>query len=217
MKPTVYRKTNQRFFETTGRTLQVFPSGLLRVDATFVVPLEFLASVRQDFAIGQILTYNEVIGGTNAKGAARIFPAPRESYEIPGFCKLSVSAYDKVRVEAGFLFTLGKQIVTIQQSFTEAAEEEDQEDFQWTIIEKWLVDTVTTTSVIESASTDIGASVPILLRENLVNRRILGRVSEGGTRVIDVTWQEEFTAVSRRNFGAWHEVDVTKSKIPIYG
>jgi hypothetical protein len=196
-----------------GATIQGFPSGLFRVDQEFFVPNKFASQARERFAVNNTLS-----DGANFLGhsAARIFPAPKESREVPGFTKFTVSAYGFSRKFTEFIVTKGMQIVAINQSFTQDNDVQEEPPFNWTISEKWLISTVTTSGVISNGTNIPPRSGVTPPAPTLVNRQISGTLAPGGQTTITVNWQFEIAAITRRNFGFYDEYDLTESLIPYY-
>lgn len=80
----------------------------------------------------------------------------------------------------------------------------------WTVVETWLVDTFTTFTTVKATATSssIKASFPSL-SQSLKRRTRVGRVGNGGSTTLDLTWETSLTDLTRRNFGDIDEVDIT--------
>jgi hypothetical protein len=76
-----------------GRSVQTFPSGLVRVDRTYACKAADAGRYRQQFAIGNPLPFDD---GTPSIDQMSIFPEPQEDRGDDGFVRFSVSAYGRV-------------------------------------------------------------------------------------------------------------------------
>lgn len=91
MPAIIYQKTPGGLFATGERTVSTFPSGLVRVDQTFICPTSDAATHRADLAVG-----NDMPGGsTPAIDGLKIFPEPQEKKLDNGFTEFVVSAYGR--------------------------------------------------------------------------------------------------------------------------
>lgn len=77
------------------RSVQVFPSGLVRVDQTYVCQTTEEAKFRQQLDEGLILPNDD---GTPAIDGLYIFPRPNEIRNADGFTEFKVSAYGRINV-----------------------------------------------------------------------------------------------------------------------
>lgn len=84
-----------------GRTVQNFPSGLVRVERIYVCPTADLARFRPLLAEGNVLPYDD---GTPAIDGLYIFPTPNEVQRPDGYTEFRVSAYGRTRVFNGDLY-----------------------------------------------------------------------------------------------------------------
>ena len=76
-----------------GRSVQTFPSGLVRVDRTYACRAADAGRYRQQFAVGNILPFDD---GAPSIDPLSIFPEPKEEQGDDGFYRFSVSAYGRV-------------------------------------------------------------------------------------------------------------------------
>jgi hypothetical protein len=91
MPAIIYQKTPGGLFATGERTVSTFPSGLVRVDQTFICPTSDAATHRADLAVG-----NNMPGGSApAIDGLKIFPEPQEKKLDNGFTEFVVSAYGR--------------------------------------------------------------------------------------------------------------------------
>ena len=214
-------------FKMLGQTIHTFPSKLFRVDATFVVANEFRSIARYQFEVGSELNYTpqrSFVPGKISQGRnefavdlgsnepkAYIFPGIKESYDTPGFTKFIVSAYgidDRTQLSNT---VVGYQPATVQQTFTGVNAED--EPVTWTIIELWRIENAVTTGVM-NAEADPPVATGVSLNPTLVSSRIIGSVGVGGARGVNVAWERRTTAFTRRNFGRYHEYDITENLVP---
>jgi hypothetical protein len=76
-----------------GRSVQTFPSGLVRVDRTYACRAEDVGRYRQQFAVGNPLPFDD---GSPSIDQMSIFPEPQEERGDDGFVRFRVSAYGRV-------------------------------------------------------------------------------------------------------------------------
>jgi hypothetical protein len=76
-----------------GRSVQTFPSGLVRVDRTYACRAADAGRFRQQFAVGNPLPFDD---GAPAIDQMSIFPEPQEERGEDGFVRFRVSAYGRV-------------------------------------------------------------------------------------------------------------------------
>jgi hypothetical protein len=92
MPAIIYQKTPGGLFATGERTVSTFPSGLVRVDQTFICPTSDAATHRAALAVG-----NDMPGDSApAIDGLKIFPEPQEKKRDNGFTEFIVSAYGRV-------------------------------------------------------------------------------------------------------------------------
>ena len=76
-----------------GRSVQTFPSGLVRVDRTYACRAADAGRFRQQFAVGNPLPFDD---GAPSIDQMSIFPEPQEERGEDGFVRFRVSAYGRV-------------------------------------------------------------------------------------------------------------------------
>jgi hypothetical protein len=91
MPAIIYQKTPGGLFATGERTVSTFPSGLVRVDQTFICPTSDAATHRADLAVGEDMPG----GSAPAIDGLKIFPQPQERRRDDGFTEFIVSAYGR--------------------------------------------------------------------------------------------------------------------------
>lgn len=146
-----------------------------------------------------------------AEAFGSVFPDVSTRTMDTGLVEVSFDAYQA----AGSPTTLrGSLVVTLSKSFegTYTNSAGAVAATTWTVVETWLVDTVTTFTTVDSKATSgtVSVSSPALSR-SLKKRNILGRVGSGGAGSLTIAWTPDLTDVTRRNFGDIDEADVTYS------
>jgi hypothetical protein len=231
----IYVKENRLAvgFELLGRSIQTFPSGLGRADLIFVVENKFLEQARLQFQVDNSVSIIDTISRNLATprtpgtpesfqrlGQSRrgfIYPQPIEKKDVPGFTKFFVSAYFQDSASQ-FNELLNQQIVQISKSFTATVAVEGEEEpivYNWTVIERHIVDVVTVLGVAITGSREY--KFPSFdLQPFLLSRRISGEVAPDGETQIEPIWSERTVSVTRRNFGRYTEYEHTVTLVPEY-
>ena len=91
MSAIIYEKETNGLYPTGQRSVSTFPSGLIRVDQTFVCRTSAAATHRADLAVGEDMPG----GSTPAIDGLKIFPEPQEKRRDDGFTEFIVSAYGR--------------------------------------------------------------------------------------------------------------------------
>jgi hypothetical protein len=91
MPAIIYQKTPGGLFATGERTVTTFPSGLIRVDQSFVCPTSDADTHRAALAVGEDMPG----GSAPAIDGLKIFPEPQEKKRDNGFTEFIVSAYGR--------------------------------------------------------------------------------------------------------------------------
>lgn len=96
MSITIYETTPSGLYTTRERAISSFPSGLVRVDQTFVCKTSAAATHRSALAVGTNMP------GDNAPAidGLKIFPEPQEKRRTDGFTEFVVSAYGRTKTTA---------------------------------------------------------------------------------------------------------------------
>ena len=220
-------------FPLTGKTFQSFPSGLIRCDQEFVCRRENAAKSKQSLLSGFLFPQKpRSVGAVTDDGFIRfeefetgppfyIFPDAKESYDVPGFCKFSVSGYS-YQIASGDGYnsvTLQSQIVNISKQFEEeviAGEEEEPTEYVWTVSERWRVDSATYLGCVERLQSVSGPFKAAALDRRLINRQVIGEPAPGGQREISISWEIQQVSVTRNNFGLRDEFSSTETLVPYY-
>lgn len=111
---TIYEKTPGALVATPGRTVATFPSGLCRVDQTYVCATAHAAGHRATLAVG-----NDMPDGNEAPAidGLKIFPQPQETERGDGFTEFAVSAYGRTSREMTNIELL-KQDIDVSSTWT---------------------------------------------------------------------------------------------------
>ena len=91
MSITIYEKTPSGLYATGDRTVSTFPSGLVRVDQTFVCKTSAAATHRAALEVGTDMPGDSA----PAIDGLKIFPEPQERKREDGFTEFIVSAYGR--------------------------------------------------------------------------------------------------------------------------
>ena len=107
MSAIIYEKETNGLYPTGQRSVSTFPSGLLRVDQTFICRNAAAATHRSSLSVG-----TQMPGGSYpAIDGLKIFPEPQEKQRGDGFTEFIVSAYG--RVSTSGIETKNKKLSTI--------------------------------------------------------------------------------------------------------
>jgi len=93
---TIYEKNRNALTATGNRTVTTFPSGLCRIDRTYVCTSDSAATHREALAVGNAMPDDN---GSPAIDGAYIFPAPQEVRRADGFTEFQVSAFGRTNTE----------------------------------------------------------------------------------------------------------------------
>jgi hypothetical protein len=198
-----------------GSERQAFPSGLIRYDRTYLVEKKNTQAARELFQAGNLLFVS--IDPEAGAGIPFIFPDPKEVNDVPGFIKFVVTAYSNSR-DVEFRETFNQQQVNLSKGFSASIVEvpgEPPVNYFWSVLEKYLVDSVTTSGVAPSGGESF-AGTGRILNFKLIRRIVSGAVAPGGKTSLTISWSKESVSIVRRNFGRWTEYDHTQTLIPYY-
>ena len=226
-------KSKAQYFPLTGKTYQKFPSGLVRVDQTFACAIDQVQSVRGLFSRGRIFPRAIVASPPErlrqyltGEPDFYIFPDAKEVYDTPGFCKFVVSGY-RYDQSSELFFTRNIQLVDISKSYTQSIQivvGEPPVVYNWTIFERWEVESVTYHGVTGRTAATIAVGNFLTLSKRLLTRRLAGGLpprdpevqSSAPSTAIVVNWIPTVVSVTRRNFGNFDEYDATETLVPYY-
>ena len=181
-----------------GKTESVSRNGLKKTSGTILFELG------QD---GAALTLAEQDGS--------VFPDPQIRTSDMGLLEMSFDAYRDTGASTG---VFGTEVLNLSKAFettiTQAVGNNPPAPipYNWTITEIWVADSFTESKVLASTL----GSVFLTASSNSLGRRMLKRVltgkrPSGGASSLSITWASQVSSVTRRNFGAFDEVDIVSS------
>jgi hypothetical protein len=198
-----------------GRTVTTFPSGLIRVDQSFLTESSALFTSRALVAVG-----NDAPGGDSSPSVdgLKIFPEAQELRREDGFTEFIVSSYGRTASPGASV--LGVEVVTLNASYSftyTPTPPEAPQTWNWSIKEEWLVDTFTTVKTMLASEANATISItPPTLSKVLKKREFSGArpgmnvpgggVSTPGGSSIGADWESGLASIDRRNFGHFDEV-----------
>jgi hypothetical protein len=154
-----------------------------------------------------------------AKQKGSVFPEPQIRTTDARLLEMSFDAYSGTGKDSRLL---GSRLVKVSKTlsgFATATSNSGQQYYiitSCTVVETWVVDTITIFSVI---SAEAGASqIPnptVTLTNSLKRRDVIGQVGSTSlngppqSTTLNITWTQVLADVTRRNFGDLDEVDVT--------
>jgi hypothetical protein len=145
-----------------------------------------------------------------AEQSGSVFPDPQIRTTDMGLLEMSFDAYTDTGETSG---VFGTEILNISKSFQATV---TQVDYNWTVTEIWIADSFTERKVL---SANLGGAF-LTVSQKILNRRMLRREFRGnmpsvGTNSFGINlpifWVTEISSVTRRNFGAFDEVDIVNS------
>jgi hypothetical protein len=183
-----------------GKTESVSRNGLQKTSGTI------LFEAGQD---GTALTLAEQNGS--------VFPDPQIRTTDMGLMEMSFDAYRDTGASTG---VYGTEVLNLSKSFETTVNEAVGNDppapipYNWTITEIWIADSFTESKVLaaELGSIFLGTSGKSL-DKRMLKRTVTGK-RPGGTITaysLALTWASQVSSVTRRNFGAFDEVDIVSS------
>lgn len=95
MSAIIYEKTPSGLYTTGDRTVSTFPSGLIRVDQTFVCKTSAAATHRGILSVGSDFPNDSNLFSFDG---LKIFPEPQEKHRDDGFTEFIVSAYGRTSI-----------------------------------------------------------------------------------------------------------------------
>ena len=199
-----------------GRTVQAFPSGLVRVDRKYACRTASIDKFLGLFQIEGFLPFEKFRDPSPSQlDAPRIFPNPTVENNDNGYSIISASGYYPSISKLIPKFSV--QIYQISKSFTVTEDSgENPITYSWTISEDWFVEN-SNWSFVAPARQSIISYIPESTLVYVFKRRsITGSVAPGGNLQIPIVWQSVQKSLTRRNFGFYDEVDSTSGPEPIF-
>ena len=192
-----------------GRTVQNFPSGLVRVERIYVCPTADLARFRPLLAEGNVLPYDD---GTPAIDGLYIFPTPNEVQRPDGYTEFRVSAYGRTRVFNGDLYE--KQSVKDTYRYIYIGQTQpDKPALKEVIIFRFVIPTSEfTKEILQYPKIN-----PVVIPIGGINPLVAGTVYKGTALGLDGDFYEyeqtflslEMDSFNSINFGRWSEYIIT--------
>jgi hypothetical protein len=182
-----------------GKTESISKNGLKKISGTIA------------FLEGQIQAARAI-----ADGFGSVFPEPTIRHSENKILEMSFDAYSNTNKSSS---VISANIITLSKSFTDSvittvSGVTDKVDYNWTINETWLTDSITFFSVgLSNSSVNNGVISGGNLSSIRVSKIIQGKKKPGGTSNLTINWVNQVTSIARRNFGAFDEVDTTTSLI----
>lgn len=151
---------------------------------------------------------------TLAEESGSVFPDPQIRTTDMGLLEMSFDAYTDIGATSG---VFGTEVLNLSKSFSVSLAQGENlptRDFNWTITETWIADSFTERKVLAATL----GSVFLTVSQNSLNKRMLKRIITGnlpdiggGATQLSITWAQQVSSVTRRNFGSFDEVDIVTS------
>lgn len=211
----VYITNDLLLIPQSGRAATTFPSGLVRVDQSYLGLTEKQATHRVTLSVGNGMPDGdkypaidwENADGTNFEPSLKIFPEVQESRRDDGFTDYKVSAYGRTN-ETGTT-TRGLSFEKYSKSFS-INQGQNVPPLEYTVEEFWEIETLTIQKTLKSTETmeDFPAA-PANLFKRLRNRRVTGTPPAGVPATLYLTWSVVVLSADRKNFGHIDELTIT--------
>ena len=181
-----------------GKTESVSRNGLQKTSGTI------LFEPGQD---GTALTLAEQDGS--------VFPDPQVRTTDMGLLEMSFDAYRDTGASTG---VFGTEVLNLSKAFettiTQAVGNNPPAPipYNWTITEIWVADSFTESKVLASTLGSVFLSASSAsLGKRMLKRIVTGKRPSSGASSLSLTWTSQVSSVTRRNFGAFDEVDIVSS------
>lgn len=210
MSYTIFTSNPTSLIAQAGRVVATFPSGIVRVDQTYLGLTSQSAAHRAVLEIGNHMPDGDNYPSVNwpnhdGPSSLKIFPEVSEKRHEDGFTEYAVSAYGVTKA-AGFTSS-GFSIEKYSQTFS-IDQEEGAAPLQYTVTEFWELETRTYTNPVPSLSVLEGfPTAPENLFRRLRSRKITGNAQ--GNVELDLNWSVVFLSLNRINFGHIDELTIT--------
>lgn len=152
-----------------------------------------------------------------AEQEGAVFPDPQVRRTDMGLLEMSFDAYIDTGARSG---VFGAEVLNLSKSFNVIVEQGASESglpalqYNYTVTEVWLTDSYTERKVL-SATLGSAAfpSITIPLGRKRLKRFITGTTPNqvSYTSELTITWTNQVSSVTRRNFGTFDEVDIVSS------
>lgn len=215
MSYTIFTSNPTALIPQPGRAVNTFPSGLVRVDQTYLGLTSQAATHRATLAVGNVMPDGdqspaidlENPDGTNYGPSLKIFPDVQESRREDGFTDYKVSAYGQANADG--TTSRGLSLEKYSKSFS-IDQGPDDPPIQYTITEFWEIETVSIRKTISATETmEDFPSAPANLFKRLRNRIISGSPPQGQPSTLTLNWTVVILNAIRTNFGHIDELTLT--------
>ena len=215
MSATIYEQTPGGLYAQPGRAVTTFPSGLVRVDQTYICATPDAATHRSTLAVGNAMPDGD---STPALEALAIYPEPQEINRGDGFTEFRVSAYG--RTASGFRGIQLTQQISLGTSITATTPTATIADIYGTFweITGIIVMPFGTPVTVADLEYDETLSEPLSFQKTLRGPLLTPVRIDEDTYSVDLGFVEQSTVTlseisltinSQTNFGAYVEISVT--------
>jgi hypothetical protein len=214
--PYTYHGTSE-LIALPGRTVQAFPSGLVRVDRKYACRTASLDKFSKLFQIESFLPLENLLAlSPGQQDFPRIFPNPNIENNENGYSIISASGY--YPSTSKFIPKFSVQIYQISKSFTDTFVDDNLnvKEFSWTIFEEWFVENSNWSFVAPARQSIITYTPKSKMVFKFKRRRIIGVVGPVGPDNINITWESVQKNLTRRNFGFYDEIDSVSGPEPLF-
>jgi hypothetical protein len=210
MSYTIYKSTSGLIAQP-GRTVSTFPSGLVRVEQSYLGLTANAAANRAALAVG-----NNMPDGDSSPciDGLKIFPEVQEVRREDGFTDYKVSAYG--RVNTGGTGELNAEIVSVARNYRRILNEGtvNETTAAWSVAETYIVDSYLKRFTVLKSTDNSEIPIP---SENLTRRRLTLRITgttPGPISGNSLIWDQTISSVTRRDFGFFDEIAISYQLIP---
>lgn len=150
-----------------------------------------------------------------ASDSGSVFPDPQVRTTDTGLLEMVFDAYRDTGPTTG---VFGSEVLNLSKSFestiTQAVGNNPPAPitYNWTITEIWIADSYTEKKVLSASLGSVFLQpFPRALGQRMLKRVVTGKRPSSGASFLSITWASQVTSVTRRNFGAFDEVDIVTS------
>jgi hypothetical protein len=155
-----------------NRTVQTYPSGLVRVERSFVCRKDLAARFRNTIKVNELMPFDD---GAPAIDGLYIFPEPQETARDDGFVEFRVTAYGRTNTTGNIEISLARNLFSVyRQSIYEGI------GYTYAIFPNYVQKIVLKSEEIDRGFFELNADPKIISVAMFVIQNILdqGRVSE---------------------------------------
>lgn len=159
--------TKQNFIALPGRTVQTFPSGLVRVERSFACRKFDAAYYRSRLNVGDPMPDDD---GAPAIDGLYIFPEPQEIARDDGFVEFRVTAYGRTNTTGNIEISLARNLFSVhRQSIYEGI------GYTYAIFPSYVQKIVLKSEEIDRGFFELNADPKIISVAMVVGQNILGQ------------------------------------------